>query len=91
MINSNSPPLWHALPTRTSATHTQARIYTFCVRTLWPHAGILEDEHFEWGSNDGSDAFEAIGPFLVDGGCCGSEEEAKEACRSLAEKLSGRV
>lgn len=30
--------------------------------------GVLEDEHFDWGaSGDGSDAFEAIGPFLVRG------------------------
>eukprot|EP00197_Chlamydomonas_leiostraca_P008797 CAMPEP_0202864636 /NCGR_PEP_ID=MMETSP1391-20130828/4798_1 /ASSEMBLY_ACC=CAM_ASM_000867 /TAXON_ID=1034604 /ORGANISM="Chlamydomonas leiostraca, Strain SAG 11-49" /LENGTH=767 /DNA_ID=CAMNT_0049544399 /DNA_START=78 /DNA_END=2381 /DNA_ORIENTATION=- len=53
--------------------------------------GILEDEHFEWGSGDGSDAFEAIGPFLLDGGCCTDEGEARNACKTLAEKLSGKA
>ncbi|EFJ43917.1 hypothetical protein VOLCADRAFT_95808, partial [Volvox carteri f. nagariensis] len=52
--------------------------------------GVLEDEHFEFGEQ-GEDAYEAIGPFLIDGHCVGSDEEAREACRVLAEKLSLRA
>ncbi|KXZ48205.1 hypothetical protein GPECTOR_29g111 [Gonium pectorale] len=52
--------------------------------------GVLEDEHFEFGDN-GEEAFDAIGPFLIDGHCVSSEDEAREACRVLAEKLSLRA
>ncbi|GIL87925.1 hypothetical protein Vretifemale_15973 [Volvox reticuliferus] len=52
--------------------------------------GVLEDEHFEFGEQ-GEDAYEAIGPFLIDGHCVASEDEAREACRVLAEKLSLRA
>ncbi|GAX81005.1 hypothetical protein CEUSTIGMA_g8440.t1 [Chlamydomonas eustigma] len=48
--------------------------------------GVLEDEHFEFGEG-GTEAFEAIGPFLIDGGCCEGEDEARAGCRQLAEKL----
>ncbi|KAG2441206.1 hypothetical protein HYH02_010050 [Chlamydomonas schloesseri] len=52
--------------------------------------GVLEDEHFEFGE-DGEEAFEQIGPFLIDGHCVGSEQEARDACKVLADKLSLRA
>lgn len=85
--------------------------------------GVLEDEHFEFGE-DGEEAFEQIGPFLVrgakaiptpiaifgfappaapraliatpylsqiDGHCVRSEQEARDACKALAGKLSVRA
>jgi len=51
--------------------------------------GVLEDEHFEFGE-DGEEAYEAIGPFLLDGGCVEDDEGAREACRMLADRLSGK-
>ncbi|PNW76832.1 hypothetical protein CHLRE_11g478128v5 [Chlamydomonas reinhardtii] len=52
--------------------------------------GVLEDEHFEFGE-DGEEAFEQIGPFLIDGHCVRSEQEARDACKALAGKLSVRA
>ncbi|KAG2423892.1 hypothetical protein HXX76_014945 [Chlamydomonas incerta] len=51
---------------------------------------ILEDEHFEFGE-DGEEAFEQIGPFLIDGHIVAGEQEARGACKTLAEKLSLRA
>ncbi|MEW5303775.1 MAG: hypothetical protein WDW36_006434 [Sanguina aurantia] len=44
--------------------------------------GILEDEHFEFGE-DASVAYEALGDFLVSGGCSPSEEAALGVCKAL--------
>ncbi|KAF5827579.1 hypothetical protein DUNSADRAFT_411 [Dunaliella salina] len=53
--------------------------------------GILEDDDFDLGDGEGDQVFEAIGPFLVDGGCCKDEAEAQSACKTLAHKLSGKA
>ncbi|KAG1664619.1 hypothetical protein FOA52_004494 [Chlamydomonas sp. UWO 241] len=45
--------------------------------------GVLEDEHFEW-----EDLYDNIGPFLIDGGCCATEEEAMEGCMRLAARMA---
>lgn len=45
-------------------------------------AGVAGDEHFEW-----ADAFEQIGPLLVDSGCCADDAAARAACEALAAKL----
>ncbi|KAL6757773.1 ABC transporter family protein [Haematococcus lacustris] len=49
--------------------------------------GVLEDEHFDFGV-DGEEAYEAIGPFLVEGGCCDSDGAARAACKELAARLA---
>ncbi|KAG2491511.1 hypothetical protein HYH03_010088 [Edaphochlamys debaryana] len=52
-------------------------------------AGLLEDEHFDFGEH-GEEAFEQIGPFLIDGHCVSGEDEARRVCKTLADQLSLR-
>mmetsp|Transcript_18986 Transcript_18986/g.32470 ORF Transcript_18986/g.32470 Transcript_18986/m.32470 type:complete len:755 (+) Transcript_18986:110-2374(+) len=52
--------------------------------------GLLEDEHFSFG-DDGEECFDQLGPFLVDGGCCSNDEEARIVCLQLAEQYSGNA
>eukprot|EP00897_Mesotaenium_endlicherianum_P000774 jgi/Mesen1/10698/ME000090S10155 len=47
---------------------------------------VLQDETFDFG-HDGEEAFEAVGPILVDAGCLSSDDEAREMCRQLAHKF----
>ncbi|KAL4515714.1 hypothetical protein Ndes2437B_g07137 [Nannochloris sp. 'desiccata'] len=47
---------------------------------------ILDDESFEFG-DDAEEAFEAIGPLLVGGGCAADDAAAHDLCRQLQRKL----
>lgn len=46
---------------------------------------VLKDRSFDFGYN-GEEAYEAVGPILVDAHCLANESEAREACRVLANR-----
>lgn len=50
---------------------------------------VLEDETFDFGPG-GEDAYEAVGPILVNVGCLGSEAEAREVCKAWAARFQSR-
>ena len=47
-------------------------------------AGLVADEDFEWRDDGG---FEHLGPFLIDGGCCATDDEARDACKTIQRDL----
>ena len=47
-------------------------------------SGLVSDEDFDWGDDDG---YEALGPFLLDGGCVLSEAAARDACDAIRRAL----
>ncbi|GAB4813067.1 hypothetical protein N2152v2_000113 [Parachlorella kessleri] len=45
-------------------------------------ASCVEDTDFEWG-DDAEEAYEAIGPMMVGGGCVSDDDAARDVCRKL--------
>ena len=46
----------------------------------------FQDSSFDYGP-EGRDAYEAVGPVLVDSGCVEDEESGRDVCRQLALRI----